>query len=76
MDTFELSQLQDAIVHCAVDAIIVIDQKGLICFFSPSAEKLFGYTSAECVGQNVRMLMPEPFQSEHDGYLANYVTRV
>ncbi|PKM20863.1 MAG: hypothetical protein CVV11_05100 [Gammaproteobacteria bacterium HGW-Gammaproteobacteria-15] len=75
MDTFELSQLQDAIVHCAVDAIIVIDQKGLICFFSPSAEKLFGYTSAECVGQNVRMLMPEPFHSEHDGYLANYVKR-
>lgn len=73
MDTFELSQLQDAIVHSAVDAIIVIDQQGLICFFSPSAEKLFGYAPTECVGQNVRMLMPEPFYSEHDGYLANYV---
>ncbi|KUM54683.1 sensor domain-containing protein [Rheinheimera sp. EpRS3] len=73
MDTFELSQLQDAIAHSAVDAIIVIDQQGLICFFSPSAEKLFGYSPAECVGQNVRMLMPEPFHSEHDGYLANYV---
>lgn len=74
MDTFELSQLQDAIVQSAVDAIIVIDQQGLICFFSPSAEKLFGYCAAECVGKNVRMLMPEPFHSEHDGYLANYVT--
>lgn len=73
MDTFQLSQLQDAIVHCAVDAIIVIDQQGLICFFSPSAEKLFGYAAAECLGQNVRMLMPEPFHSEHDSYLANYV---
>ena len=73
MDAFELSQLQEAIVHSAVDAIIVIDQQGLICFFSPSAEKLFGYASAECVGHNVRMLMPEPFYSEHDGYLANYV---
>ncbi|WP_213999236.1 EAL domain-containing protein [Arsukibacterium sp.] len=73
MDTFELSQLQDAIVQSAVDAIIVIDQKGLICFFSPSAEKLFGYSAAECIGQNVRMLMPEPFHSEHDSYLANYV---
>ncbi|MDP2715310.1 EAL domain-containing protein [Rheinheimera sp.] len=73
MDTFELSQLQDAIVHCAVDAIIVIDQQGLICFFSPSAEKLFGYASTDCVGRNISMLMPEPFHSEHDGYLANYV---
>ncbi|NRQ42711.1 EAL domain-containing protein [Rheinheimera sp. YQF-2] len=73
MDTFELSRLQDAIVHSAVDAIIVIDQQGLICVFSPSAETLFGYAAAECVGQNVRMLMPEPFHSEHDGYLANYV---
>tara|TARA_R110002126_G_scaffold75469_27_gene188436 strand:+ start:787 stop:3222 length:2436 start_codon:yes stop_codon:yes gene_type:complete len=73
MDAFELSQLQDAIVKSAVDAIVVIDQQGLICFFSPSAEKLFGYSAAECIGQNVRMLMPEPFHSEHDGYLHNYV---
>lgn len=73
MDTFELSQLQNAILHSAVDAIIAIDQQGLICLFSPSAEKLFGYSSAECIGQNIRMLMPEPFHSEHDGYLANYV---
>ena len=74
MDTFELSQLQDAIVHSAVDAIIVIDPQGKICFFSPSAEKLFGYCAAECVGQNVHMLMPEPFHSEHDGYLNNYIS--
>ena len=57
MDAFELSQLQDAIVQSAVDAIIVIDQQGLICFFSPSAEKLFGYDAAQCIGQNVSMLM-------------------
>ena len=74
MDTFELSQLQDAIVHSAVDAIIVINQQGLICFFSPSAETLFGYHAADCIGQNVRMLMPEPFHTEHDTYLSNYVS--
>ncbi|GAA0553162.1 hypothetical protein GCM10009098_21090 [Rheinheimera aquimaris] len=74
MDTFELSQLQDAIVNSAVDAIIVINQRGQICFFSPSAETLFGYSAAECLGHNVRMLMPEPFHSEHDTYLANYVS--
>ncbi|HEX5792132.1 MAG TPA: EAL domain-containing protein [Rheinheimera sp.] len=74
MDTFELSQLQNAIVQSAVDAIIVIDQQGRICFFSPSAEKLFGYRAAECSGQNVHMLMPEPFHSEHDSYLENYIS--
>lgn len=74
MDTFELSQLQDAIVHLAVDAIVVIDHHGLICFFSPSAEKLFGYSSAECIGQNVQMLIPEPFRREYDSYLANFVS--
>lgn len=74
MDTFELSQLQDAIVNSAVDAIIVINQRGQICFFSPSAETLFGYSAAECLGHNVRMLMPEPFRTEHDTYLSNYVS--
>lgn len=73
MDTFKLSQIQDAIVHSAVDAIIVINQQGVICFCSPSAETLFGYSADECIGQNVHMLMPEPFHSEHDTYLNNYV---
>ena len=73
MNNFELSQLQDAIVKSAVDAIIVIDAQGLICFFSASAELLFGYSAAECIGQNISMLMPEPFKTEHDGYLDNYL---
>ena len=63
-----------AIVESAVDAIIVIDRAGCIEFFNPAAERLFGYSGAEVLGQNISMLMPEPYSSEHDSYLSRYVT--
>ena len=61
-----------AILDTAVDAIITIDSRGLVESFNKSAEQLFGYTPQDVIGKNVSFLMPEPYRSEHDGYLRNY----
>jgi PAS domain S-box-containing protein len=67
--------LQDrfsAVLATAVDGIVIIDEIGTVEEFNPSCERMFGYGSSEVLGRNIRMLMPEPYQSGHDGYLQNY----
>jgi two-component system sensor kinase FixL len=54
------------------DAMIVIDDKGIMRSFSATAERLFGYAAAEAIGKNVSMLMPSPYREQHDSYLARY----
>lgn len=61
-----------AMFDTAVEAIITIDQKGLIESVNPAAERLFGYAAEELDGQNVSLLMPSPYREEHDAYLAEY----
>tara|TARA_R110001606_G_scaffold42523_2_gene113511 strand:+ start:361 stop:768 length:408 start_codon:yes stop_codon:yes gene_type:complete len=67
-----LSNFYDSIFKSAVDAIIVINNMGIIEAFSPSAEKLFGYAENIVVGKNISILMPKKIAMEHDGYLENY----
>jgi len=61
------------ILESAIVAIITIDDRGLIETVNPATERLFGYNAAELVGQNVKVLMPEPYKAEHDGYIGNYL---
>ena len=60
------------ILESAVAAIITIDGRGLIESVNSATERLFGYEAAELEGQNIKILMPEPYRAEHDGYIANY----
>jgi PAS domain S-box-containing protein len=61
------------ILESAVTAIITIGDRGLIEDINPATERLFGYRAAELIGENVKILMPEPYRGEHDGYISNYV---
>ena len=62
----------NGILNTVADAIITIDEKGIIQSFNPAAENIFGYKAWEIIGENVKILVPEPHRTKHDKYLANY----
>ncbi|NWK80110.1 PAS domain S-box protein [Aquitalea sp. LB_tupeE] len=62
-----------AVVDTAVDGIISMDARGRVLEMNRAAELMFGWQSAELVGRNINMLMPEPYRSGHDAYLAHYL---
>src|SRR4029434_10712649 len=61
-----------SILATVPDAMVIIDEQGMILSFSAAAEKLFGYSEREVDGENVSMLMPPPDSQRHDKYLSNY----
>lgn len=61
-----------SILETVPDAMVVIDEAGLIRDFSHAAERLFGWSAEEVAGKNVKMLMPSPYREAHDGYLERY----
>ncbi|MBS3649941.1 PAS domain S-box protein [Pseudaminobacter sp. 19-2017] len=62
-----------SILDTVLDATIVIDQDGTVVSFNAAAVRQFGYTEQEVVGRNIKILMPEPYRSEHDGYIRRYL---
>ena len=62
------------IFNAALDGIITIDEKGIIESANIACTRVFGYDHAEMIGQNVKILMPEPYAADHDQYLCNYMT--
>ena len=62
-----------AVLDAAVDAVIIIDGRGLIETFNRAAERMFGFEADEILGQNISRLMPEPDRSNHDGYIETYL---
>lgn len=62
-----------AILNTTVDAIITIGERGHIESFNHAAERIFGYEAREVMGENVHILMPDPYKTEHDSYIDNYL---
>ncbi len=63
----------EAALQTAVGAVVIIDDGGIMRTVNPAVAKLFGYAQEELIGQNVSMLMPEPYRSRHDGYIRHHL---
>jgi two-component system sensor kinase FixL len=78
-----LAELREALDDCearmgsildtVLDATIVSDENGIIISFNSAAVRQFGYSEAEALGQNLKLLMPQPYKVEHDGYMRRYM---
>ncbi|MGO8536040.1 PAS domain S-box protein, partial [Rhizobium ruizarguesonis] len=65
-----------SILDTVPDAIVVIDDKGVVLSFSKASEKLFGMSSDQICGRNVSSLIPNPYRDAHDGYIDHYLDTV
>jgi len=72
--TTDIAKTLEAIIDTAIDGIITIDKNGTIETMNPAAASIFGYDSEEVIGHNVKVLMPDPDRTRHDGYLHNYLS--
>jgi two-component system, LuxR family, sensor kinase FixL len=64
--------LLQSILDTVPDALVVIDERGIVQSFSVAAERLFGFSSDEVIGRNVSILMPSPYREAHDSYIERY----
>ncbi|WP_298917399.1 PAS domain-containing sensor histidine kinase [uncultured Algimonas sp.] len=63
----------NAVMNTLVDAAIIIDSDGMIRLINPAGEDIFGYRADDLIGQNIAILMPEPYRSEHDDYIRHHL---
>ena len=68
----QAESLYRTLLDSVLDPTIAIDGKGKVVMASSSCERVLGWSPDELVGRNIKVLMPEPYRSEHDGYLDNY----
>ena len=61
----DLDRLGRAVLEAAADAIVLADREGVIRFWNPGAERLFGFAAAEAVGRPVDLIIPEPQRARH-----------
>ncbi len=62
----------ERLIETTQDAVISTDRRGCVVLFNAAAQRIFGYSAAEIVGQKVNVLMSEPYATDHDGYIAHY----
>ncbi len=72
-DIKDLALRLQGIIETAIDGIITIDAQGIIETVNPAAALQFGYQPSEVIGHNIKILMPQPYKKEHDGYLQRYL---
>ena len=73
MDLDALHQHFRSILQSVPDAMVVINDAGIITAFSRAAEELFGYQADELLGENVKQLMSAPDKAQHDDYINRYL---
>lgn len=65
--------LLKAVLDTCLDAVVTIDTEGRILSFNPSAERIFGYTEAEVLGQEISLLVPPPADVEHKAFIQQFL---
>src|SRR5690606_13252268 len=70
----ESAILLKAIIENSNEGIITIDDTGIVESIITGALRLFDYTAEEVIGNNISMLMPEPYKSQHDDYINKYLS--